>query len=262
MDIYSIVENIRTPEYSHIRLSKKCSQTEHYNMIEKIFSHLREISVERVKGGFHLTGHGDNYVVQVTPTQIEISCIPTPYHSLPSIMEDSESIFGVSLDRFRIKQLGYRITLITNYQEVKAALGQLAIPFDKEDSGYEEQLYRSGKPALLFNSGYPDFCYSNSDKQLNISAFQMELLREADFWFLTFELSYFRRFPSRIRDKYLADLIENPALFNQELTFQFYQSYRSLRKQSTIWLPSPDSHSQFYAALDAELERVKKQYSW
>ena len=117
-----IVEITTAPQYSHIRLLKESSKTEHYDIIEDISSQLQEMSIERVRGGFHLRGHGDNYAVQVTPSQIEISCIPSLYQSIPSMVEDAESIFGVPLDGFKIMQLGYKVSLLTNYKEVQPAL--------------------------------------------------------------------------------------------------------------------------------------------
>lgn len=135
-----IVEIATAPQYSHIRLLKESSKTGHYDIIEDISSQLQEMSIERVRGGFHLRGHGDNYAVQVTPSQIEISCIPSLYQSISSMVEDAESIFGVPLDGFKIMQLGYKVSLLTNYKEVQPALEKLACLFTKEESGYMEKL--------------------------------------------------------------------------------------------------------------------------
>ncbi|MEY8588394.1 hypothetical protein [Phocaeicola sartorii] len=257
-----IVEITTAPQYSHIRLLKECSKTEHYDIIEDISSQLQEMSIERVRDGFHLRGHGDNYAVQITPSQIEISCIPSLYQSILSMVEDAESIFGVPLDGFKIMQLGYKVSLLTNYKEVQSALGKLACLFTKEESGYIEKLYRKGEPALFFAAGYPNFFFRNSDKQLNMYVSQSGFLKDTNFQLLTFELCLFRRFPIRIRNKYLVDFIGNENVFRQEFTFQLYQSYIKLRKEAAVRLTTVDDSSGFYSALDAEFKKINEQYGW
>lgn len=178
------------------------------------------------------------------------------------MVEDAESIFGVPLNGFKIMQLGYKVSLLTNYKEVQPALEKLACPFTEEESGYMEKLYRKGEPALFFATGYPNFFFRNSDKQLNMYASQSGFLKDTNFQLLTFELCLFRRFPIRIRNKHLVDFIGNENVFRQELTFQLYQSYIELRKEAAVRLTTADDSSGFYSALDAEFKKINEQYGW
>lgn len=256
----AIVEIATAPQYNYIRLSKECSRTEHSDIIKNISSKLQEVSIKRVRDGFHLRGHGDSYLIQVTPCQIEISCTSTLYQSILSVVEDLENMFGFPLDGFKIMQLGYKVSLLTNYEEAQTALGKLACPFTEEESGYMEKLYRKGKPALLFAAGYPKFFFRNSDKQLNMYVSQLGCLKDTNLQLLTFELSLFRRFPVRIRNKHLIDFIGSNNLFSREIFFQLYQSYIELRKKGVIEAVAFDDDSRFYSALDAEFRKMNEQY--
>ena len=97
------------------------------------------------------------------------------------MVEDAESIFGVPLNGFKIMQLGYKVSLLTNYKEVQPALEKLACPFTEEESGYMEKLYRKGEPALFFATGYPNFLFRNSDKQLNNVCFPVGIFERHQF---------------------------------------------------------------------------------
>lgn len=250
------------PQYSHIRLSKKCSIAEHYKIIKNISSNLKGVSIKCVRDGFHLTGYGDYYTIQVTPCQIEISCIPDEFYEIETILRDFESTFGFSLNEFRIEQLGLRVCLMTNHKEANAALEKLTNRFDKEEIYCIEQFCRDCKPALFFNASLPDFFYRNSDKRLDISTSQWKLSAFSDFRFLTFELSFFRRFPIRIRNKSVADFIKDEELFRREFLFHLYKSYMELRKRNMKLLASTDSDFLFYIALDREFQNMKEIYGW
>lgn len=257
------IEAVKAPYFSHIKMTKECSKTEHLNIIESVSPYLEEMSIERVRDGYNLTGQGENYVIKITPNLIEICCIPDlSLNSIEAIVQNSDTKIGLSLGEFKIKQLGFKVHLVTNLSDVKATIDKLATCFDKEKSGYCERLYRLGKPALFFNREYPFSFYRNSDKQLNIYVYQSKILSYCNLSPLDLELSYFRRFPARIRDKSISYFIENINIFRKELTFQLYQSYNELRKRSMNYSTISDDDYRFYAALDFEFQRLNELYGW
>lgn len=71
-----IVEITTAPQYSHIRLLKECSKTEHYDIIENISSQLQEMSIERVRDGFILEGMAITMLFKSHPAKLKYLVFP------------------------------------------------------------------------------------------------------------------------------------------------------------------------------------------